>query len=338
MQDRGRKGIGLWALALGVAALAIVPARAEDEAAQAPPLLQIQGSRTSTAWVTVPGGARVAVDQGVTWQGVTVYLSLTWDLVGVDATSGATLFATDVGAFWNTITFQQVTPTDGVRQWAIELRPDARRQAGAELRQFHHLRTGARLAVPALDGSDLGTPLELPHTASGDRSDIASPFSLLIGTAAGWASAQERTFGPEGERPALGELDFDTHVVLLVSGGDRQNCTAITLHAAYEDDARVLVRTGRTTMQTINGFRKARPWGAFVLPRRAAKAYVVERNIQGLIGGPAIWRTLYRVEGVPAPEVELAGLPPRTDVPYHGWEEEGSDVDGGLPPPKAPPR
>ena len=348
MHEPAARRITPWILSLALLGAAAAPhAAAEEEtggeaaagaAGEAPPQIRYRGSRTSSGWIALPSGSRVAVDRGVTWQGVTVYLSLTNDLVGVDAATDEVLYGTSVGAFWRALTFRQVTPQDGVRRWAIELAPHQALQAGADLRQYHDLRTGEKLAVPALDGSEPGVRVEGTRQAHGDVSHVAEPFVLLLGTEAGWQRVQEHVFGPGAGRPELGPIDFGREVVLLVASGDAQNCRGLTLEAAYEDETRVLLQTGRESFQTMDGYHRGRPWGAFVLPRRPDKHYVVLRNIQGLIGGPPIWQRLHEFAGVPAAQDEAAVLPARTDAAYHGWTTDGGGRDGRRPPPKSPPR
>lgn len=318
-------------------------ARGEDgpssPGAETPPLVSYEGSRRSTSWVTLPSGARAAVDRGVTWRGVTAYITLTYDLVGVDAESGKTLFAANIGAFWTTLTFAEVALADGARQWAIELRPGARQQLGADLRQYHALRTGARLDVPAARAKDPGTPLESVRSRSGDRSHVAERFALLIGTAEGYEAVCARLFADDLSRPTAGLVDFTREVVLLVSFGNSSNCRGIVERGAFENESELVLRIDASTFQTMDGWQKARPWGVFVLPRREDKAYVVHDDAQGLIGGPALWVERWRFASVPTPDKELAGLPAATDTDWYGWahaEERGPRPP--PPPPKAPPR
>ena len=81
---------------------------------------------------------------------------------------------------------------------------------------------------------------------------------------------------------------------------------------------------------------KVRAWGIFVLPRRPDRGYVMERDVQGLIGGPRIWKRTFAVKKLGSPETELAKLPPSTDKPHAGWE--GEDERAPLPPPRPPKR
>ena len=324
------KHFATWAL---IGAL-FTPATADaaEEAQAEPPIVHYTGSRKSTDWISLPNGTRVAVDKGVTWQGVRVHLTLTWQLVGVDAKSGAVLFHPSVGAFWNGITFKQVTPKDSTKRWAIELRPGARWRADGHMRQYHDLRTGAKLEIPHLVTTPSGTKFKPRLHWHGGKSDVAEKFMLLVTTPKSWATLRERLFAAE-DNPPLEAIDFEKEVVLALSSGNSSNCRGITFAEGYEDDDRILVRVERSSFQTMNGYEKTRPWGLFVLPRRPKKAIEVERNAQGLIGGPPLWRQIVKFHTLGTAEKELAQLPAKSDVPHHGWSE---DVPSRLPPPPPP--
>ena len=86
-----------------------------------PPSIEYGGNRESSTWVETPIG-KVAVDKGVEWQGIKVYLSLTFDLVAVDVKTGKTLWSQMVGAFWTRVGFKLVEVGPGKKTWAVELK------------------------------------------------------------------------------------------------------------------------------------------------------------------------------------------------------------------------
>ncbi|MDA1194058.1 MAG: hypothetical protein O2894_02640 [Planctomycetota bacterium] len=55
-----------------------------------------------------------------------------------------------------------------------------------------------------------------------------------------------------------------------------------------------------------------------MLPRRATKTYRLERNTQGLIGGPPIWRETWSGR-LGEPAKELSDLPPQATTAHEGW-------------------
>ena len=314
------------------AVLAVVPfAFAEDEAPKPqkgvgsgaesgrpapPPPVAVPASRTSKTWVEKPGGTRVAVGPGREFRGVRVHLSLMWDLIGIDTKTDKTLYAVNVGAFWNQYGFKEIR-VDGKPVWAVELAPGPRARAGQTKRQYHDLRTGKQLVPDGTKKPDLGKPLKLRKTWSGAQSLVDQPLHRMVSTQENWDTLRTHLFG---EKPpvAFGAIDFTKEVVLVVSSGNGWNCDGITLHSAHQNDDRVLVRTDRKTYQTMNGGRKARPWGVFVLPRVEATHYIVERNAQSLIRGPALWRESYRTI-ISDPAMELRLLPARAKKAHRGW-------------------
>ena len=317
-------------VAVGVLAFS-EPARSDDgpqtgvggaaspERPRPPPPITYPGRRTSQTWIETPDGTRVAVGKGLEFRGVKVYLSLLWDLIGVDNKTGTVLYKKNVGAFWNRLGFKQVTLEDGKQVWAVELSPGARSQA-AEKRQYHDLRTGKKLALAGPKALPSGKRLKPRLTWSGAHSRIPKAFHLLVSTPKQWETLTTQMF-EAADRKRFTPVDFSKEVVLVVSRGDGWNCRGIGVEAVYEDDVRVLVRTDRQTFQTMNGAQQARPYGLFVLPRREKKAYVIERNRQGLIGGPPLWTESWRLERIKKPAGALADLPAASDVRHDAWEK-----------------
>lgn len=324
-----RAQIPLCTLVLLALLMGSAPADAEDAPQQGvggaaqgkrpspPPPLAYPGSRSSSTYIDSPDGTRVAVGEGREWQGVKVYLSLLWDVIGVDVKTGKALYKMHVGAFWNTIGFKEVTPKRGQKIWAIELSPGVRSRA-PEKRQYHDLHSGKKLDVPSGVEAPSGKRFKPEHVWKGKHSRIPKAFHALVSTSENWATLQKRMFGLV-EPKRFAPIDFAKQVVLVVSGGDSWNCKGIGVQSAYEDDARVLVRTNRGSFQTMNGAQQARPYGIFVLPKREKKAYVVQHNRQGLIGGPPLWTESWRLPKRLEAAAELRDLPAATDVKHDAW-------------------
>jgi len=315
----------LLTLVLACSAVGSPHLHAEEEAPRPPapppirpPSADHSGDRESNTWIDLPNGTRVAVGKGVEWKGVRVHLALTWHLVAVDIETGKVLWHHDTSAFWNEVGFQEVETVDGEKVQAVELKPGRRARRGAHLRQYHDLRTGAKLDVPGGPDAPSGK-LFVPRRAwEGEQTSTAKRFTVLVTTAQDWKAVREHVWGPNAKE-APDAVDFEKEVVLLVSSGNSWNCSAIFCVGGWEDEQRILVRTDRRTYQTINGGNKTRPWGAFVLPKRAKKAYVVELDSQNLIGGPPIWKETWRADALPTGEA-VKGLPPRADSAHGGWE------------------
>jgi hypothetical protein len=101
--------------------------------------------------------------------------------------------------------------------------------------------------------------------------------------------------------PALGEIDFAKSLVLVIASGDSWNCNGFEA-LAWEDDERILVRLHALTFQTEGpggGGERVRPYGIFVIPRGDPfKPVIVERNTQGLINGPPLWKEVCRFDAL----------------------------------------
>jgi hypothetical protein len=279
--------------ARNVVVIALVFA-AQAFAQESRPSISYGGTRESKTWIETPRG-NVAVDEGVAFQGVKVYLSLMWDLVATDEKTGKLLWSVDVGAFWNEIGFAEIETSPGVKTWAVELRPGARSRQGAELRQHHDLKTGKLIAKPAEAPS--GTQLDLSRQWTGRSCAADTSFRRIVANALDWKTSLDALFPEDKGAPDFGPIDFEKNVVLVIAMGEISNCSGMEA-AAWEDDQRILVRLREHWFQTAGpggGAQKVRPFGVFVLPRGDPfKTVIVERNRQRLIGGPAIWNEAYR--------------------------------------------
>ncbi len=261
-----------------------------------PPSIVYGNTRTGTEWIKTPGG-KVPVDRGVEWQGVKVYLSLMWDLVAADARTGKVLWCQFVGAFWNEVGFREIEVKPGQKAWAVELSPGPGATQGKDLVQYHDLRTGTRLQVGEAKKPS-GDVLMPRKVWSGDASSSGRSFQTLVTTEAHWAELRKRMFEgiPVDKVPAFEAIDFEKEAVLVISRGDGFNCRGLSCEEAYEDAARILVRLCDQSFQTFGGGEPGRAYGILVLPKRVGKAYVVEQNVQGLSGGPPIWKEVGRLQ------------------------------------------
>jgi hypothetical protein len=269
-----------------------------------PPQIRYGPSRESTGWVAMPGGTQVAVDRGIQWQGVTLYLSLTDDLVAVDSTTGETLWGRSVGAFWKTLGIVALEGEeegeDDEPRWVVELRPAAGSHPGEFLRQLHDLRTGEQLEDPALPPPPAGTPFEPRLTGHGSQCTVGEARAQLLDTPEAYARVRKELLGSRepSDLPEADDVDFGQEVVLVLCGGETWNSRGLRFVEGYMDDTRVLIRVRHQSYQTMGGGDRVRPFGVYVLPKRELP-YVIERNVQGLIGGPPLWKEIHRLDGPP---------------------------------------
>jgi len=276
-----------------------------------PPSITYSGQRSSKTWVETPTGS-VAVDDGIEWEGIKVYLSLTWNLVAVDAKTQKTLWSQHVSAFWNGMAIREVEVEPGKKTWAVELRPGPRERQAQGLTALHDLKTGKEIKLPG-QAKGLGTVVKPRKEWSGATSNLPRAFNLLVTTADNWTKTRERMFTglDKAEAPLAKDIDFEKEVVLVVSHGDSWNCRGLGCAEAFQDDQRILFRLAAQTYQTSGGGVRCRPYGICVLPRVEKKAYVVERNRQRYIGGPPLWEEMARFEQLPDAAKELDRLPQR---------------------------
>jgi hypothetical protein len=278
-----------------------------------PPSINYPASRSSSTWVETPTG-QVAVDEGIEWQGIKLYLSLTWDLVAVDVKTNKTLWSQNVSAFWNSMAIKEVEPEPGKKVWAVELRPRNRDRGATSTLAYHELQTGKEIKLPGQIEKPSGKALALRKVYSGDQSNLGRGFWLIVSKPENWTKVRERMFAglDKASAPLAKDIDFGKEVVLVVSMGDSWNCRGLECAEAYEDEKRILIREHASTFQTAGpggGGVRCRPYGIFLLPRAQDKAYVLERNRQSYKGGPSLWTEQFRAERLPDPAKELERLP-----------------------------
>jgi hypothetical protein len=287
-----------------------------------PPSIEYPNSRSSTGNIVI-GNLSVAIDKGVEWQGVKVYLSLTNDLVVVDAKAQKVLWHKDVSAFWQIVGFREVEIEAGKKGWAVQLR--SKEDGTKDDAEYYALASGEKINVPAKVPA--GENIEA-LTASSGTCAIGRPFTGLITTAENWEAFQKRLHGESDlrvsafeqdellhlESPKAGarddlKIDFARTVALVICEGDTFNTFGYRFAAGYEDAARILVRINRDSFQTVNHAAHARPYAIFILPRRKNKAYILEQNVQAYVAGPAQWREIFRANKISDPAHELDALP-----------------------------
>lgn len=295
---------------------------------ETPPSIEYPNVRKSTVGIDA-GGINVAVDKGIEWQGVKVYLSLTFDLLGVDSQSGKTIWHHDAGAFWTGMAIKQMEIA-GEKIWAVELHGTADDDPADKKFDYYELKTGMQIKLTPPKPS--GVPLLAVRTITSDCA-ISRPFYALISTQEGFDKVWKRLNGrpdrvlqedrghPYPPSPAEGyaeefrppDVDFTKSVVLVCATGDSINTSDFSAEEAYEDDNRVLLRV------KLNGFQTG-PFGVFrrncncfVLPRQTNKIYVLQQDASRVINGPPLWREQMRVEKLTDGSHELDAMPKRIE-------------------------
>jgi hypothetical protein len=261
-----------------------------------PPSVTCEGSREFREWVALPDGSKVAVDRGVEWEGVKVYLSLLENLVAIDGASGRTLWSHWVSSFYNRLTIRL---EDG--RPLVEI-SSSREDGPAE---WYRLRTGEKILAPADTPSGTAV-LPLPQWR-GRWSKIVRPIALTASTEENWNRVRAAMFDGIENAPRFEPVDFAKQVVLVVSDGTGWNCGGIA-GDAWDDGSKVTVRLKHEFFQTFGGNTDVRAFGIFVLPRSERRTLLVQRNDQMYIGGPPIWKDWTSLVIPPDSSLELRTL------------------------------
>lgn len=283
-----------------------------------PPSIHYGRSRDSKAWVETAEGNRVAVDEGVAWQGVKAFLSLDGELVVQEEAGGKLLWSRHVGAFWTRLGFREVE-TKGGKRWVVWLRPEPGDGPGSASEARYELRTGADFTEPASRAE--GVRIEPRASRMGGDAAMVLPCRVLVTTEGNWKALRARLFGAKD--PGLAP-DFSKEMVLAVCEGDVVNCRGIACAEALREGDRLRLRLSPQWFQTEGGCVTTRAYGVFVLPR--AKRVDLERDEQSMLDGPAVWSPWGTLEG-DAPDLELKALPPFPPLPEEVAAAEGADLD-----------
>jgi beta-lactamase regulating signal transducer with metallopeptidase domain len=257
-----------------------------------PPVIVYPGSRSSNKWIETPQRVNVAIGEGVEWQGKTAYLGLTFELVIADTKTGKAIWSTNVGAFWDTITFVKVEKGKEAGKWAVALRSSANQ--GFQL--TYDLETGRKLELTGGAAQPTGQAITPRRVWFGSGGIRAEKLYRLVGSAEEWTALRKELFGMQlKDIPTAADIDFSKEMLLVCYMGKAYNCGGIRPDLVVEDDERVLLRLFRSTYQTLGDRREEHPYGLVVLPRRPGKPHALEFDRQGLIGGPPLWKEFVRL-------------------------------------------
>jgi hypothetical protein len=263
------------------------------------PILRYGGSRSSKAWLEV-AGSRVAVDDGLEWQGRRFYITLLFDLVATqvppkaEGAAGApadgvlaekVIWERDIGAFWNQIGIESFESAPGTKVEALALRSTEH----PEMVEYVDLGSGKRIG-PDPAGAAPGTPIALGGAWKGAEGKFDGAKIELLRTREEWLGARAELFGElASEPPADLGVDFGAFGIVIVYAGKTVNSLGFSAHA-FENDSAVVLRLSAHSYQSMGETPDRWPWGVFAVPLRPGKDLVIERNAQNYIGGPALWK------------------------------------------------
>lgn len=91
-------------------------------------------------------------------------------------------------------------------------------------------------------------------------------------------------------------IDFNRCLVIAIFAGQYWNSAGFAIDSISERDASIVVRYDDKSYQTAGpdgGGQRVSPYAFFVLPK-TPKELILEKNVQGLIGHPPIWKEQHR--------------------------------------------
>lgn len=246
------------------------------------PKIQYGMARSSGRWIKTRN-ARVAVDDGIEWNGRKYYITLTYSLLAVEGEK--TAWHKNISAFWDQMQISSYGEENS-KVDALALRSS--RNPGFV--EYRSLDTGR---IIGRDGAESpGTPLALLGSWRGAKSSSDERHIELVEDAASWQQLHKKLFSGVATTPPT-EWDFAKSVLVVVAEGKRSNCNGYSA-SAYEDGNVIRVRANAHTYQSMGETPATWAWGVFAVPRKSGKQLVLERNTQNMINGPEIWREWQR--------------------------------------------
>jgi hypothetical protein len=265
----------------------IVPEKNEVSVPKdSPSSIAYGATRESKKFLPTPQGNH-AIDVGCEWKGKVAYLSLTYQLIVVDAKTEAHQWSNWVGAFWNKLTIVNTAAAGQPETWAVELSsskyPEYKQRFDLDTGKAHVLMGGP--AVPA------GKPITPRLAWRGSAGMVDDKEYRLVTSQAEWKELKTKLFPAETESlPKDTDIDFTKEVALVCYAGKTFNWNGISPELVVENDERLLIRLFRHTYQSMGQTPDTYPYGIIVLPKDQNKKYVLEYNRQNLIMGPPIWK------------------------------------------------
>ena len=242
-------------------------------------------------WVeTKNGGGRVAIGEGIEFEDINYYLSLTWTLVALNK-DRQTIWSQPVSAFWNHIEIVEIKLDDGSSRNVLALR-NKRKEEMADFVEYYDLNSGEKITLAKQVAKPEGKHLKIDKVWYGGDAHNAERIFAVIESEEEWAELRPDVF-PENVGPLDDAFDSDSELLVVLALGPITNCRGISIANAFESDEQITVQLRHHTYQTSGSSPIIeQPYGAFVLPKRNGKKYLLQVNRQGYIGGPPIWKTL----------------------------------------------
>ncbi|MHC4841101.1 MAG: hypothetical protein ACYTDT_09130 [Planctomycetota bacterium] len=121
---------------------------------------------------------------------------------------------------------------------------------------------------------------------------------------------------PKREKFILPQVDFNTHIVLAVFGGEKFNSRGYYIDSVLGGRNSMIIRIDENTYQTAGKAVKAGPYGFWVLPNH--RSITVEENVQGLLNKPPLWNKIKAYEFVGSSDAVWLADRPRIHHAFTG--------------------
>jgi len=226
----------------------------------------------------------------------------------VDSETKKARWSHSVSAFWNKLGFAEVEVEPGKKDWCVELSPSSRTRLGADQREYRSLSTGRKITPVGARKEQPGVELSVPHWTQ-PECKIAKSARFFVSTPEHWASVRQR-LGISAEPDGFDHVDFEQNMLLVCCLGRVSNCRGVMPSDARDIDGTLRIRLHHHTFRTAGGGVHHHPWGVMVLPRHQGPVRL-ERNAQGMLHGPPLWKELQTWDAPPPVDEELAPLPRR---------------------------
>lgn len=253
------------------------------------PAITYPASRAGTRWAeSADGSVRVSINQGIEFNDIEYHISLTWTLLAIK--DGKTLWSHHISAFWNHLEVTELELDDNSTQKVLAMR-NKRREEMADFVEYYDLESGELIKTAGVQANPDGKEFKIENAWRGGSALNDEPLFQVVTTQDDWTNLRRNLLGEDSTVP-VDAFDPENEILVVIASGKATNCSGISPSAAFESDDEITVRLLRHTYQTDGKGRTEHPFGIFALPKAPGKKYVLQRNQQGFIRGPEIWKTL----------------------------------------------
>ena len=259
------------------------------------PAITYPASRAGTRWVeSADGSVRVSIGKGIEFNDIEYHISLTWTLLAIK--DGKTIWSHHISAFWNHLEVTELELDDKSTKKVLAMR-NKRREEMVDFVEYYDLESGELIKTAGGQAAPEGREFKVEPAWRGGSALNDEPLFQVVTTQEDWTALRRTLLGKDSAVP-VEAFDPENQILVVIASGKATNCGGISPAAAFESDDQITVRLFRHTYQTDGKGQIEHPFGIFALPKAPEKKYVLQRNQQGYIRGPEIWKTMreFRIE------------------------------------------